>query len=215
MNSSILDIIWYFFKPYKLQILILLSLSLVIGGLEAANVAIIYPLLSTAFGTGFPEGNIILSMLSRVARLLPIADEFIAYCVLFLLFTLLAFAIRLFSINFRVRFSANLVQNNQNEIFSKFIRADYQYFIDNKQGDLIYNVSSAPQRLSTLIAAVTGLMSQAILSASIILLLFSLSWPGTVVILLIGVGYYFFTRYLGRKGSYAAGTDTHGKDYPY
>lgn len=206
MNSSILDIIWFFFKPYKLQILILLSLSLVIGSLEAANVAIIYPLLSTAFDTGLPEGNIILSMLSGVARLLPIADEFIAYCVLFLLFTLLAFAIRLFSINFRVRFSANLVQNNQNEIFSKFIRADYQYFIDNKQGDLIYNVSSAPQRLSTLIAAVTGLMSQAILSASIILLLFSLSWPGTVVILLIGVGYYFFTRYLGRKVSYTAGT---------
>jgi len=205
MNNSILKIIWFFYKPYKLQILILLALSLVVGSLEAANVAIIYPLLSTAFETGFPEGNIILSLLSRMSRLLPIEDQFIAYCVLFLIFALVAFGIRLFSISFRVRFSARLVQNNQNEIFQKFIRADYQYFIDHRQGELIYNVSSAPQRLSTLIAAVTGLVSQAILSISIILLLFSLSWQGTTGVLLIGVGYYFFTRYLGRRVSYASG----------
>lgn len=205
MESNTFRIIWFFFKPYKRQVAVLLVLSLVVGALEAAGVAVIYPLLSAAFDTGFAEGNVILSTLRRVAGLLPIADEFIGYCVLFLLFAILAFAIRLYSINFRVRFGARLVQNNQNQVFDKFIRADYQYFIDHRQGDLIYNVSSAPQRLSMLIAAVTGLVSQAILSVSILLLLFSLSWQGTIVVLLVGLGYYFFTRYLGRKVSYVSG----------
>jgi len=48
-------------------------------------------------------------------------------------------------------------------------------------------------------------MSQAILSISVLLLLFSLSWQGAIAVLLIGLGYHYFTRYLGRKVSYTAG----------
>ena len=198
-------IIWFFFKPYKLHVLLLLTLSLLVGGLEAASVAAVYPILSTAFYSGFGEGNAILSLFRGVANLLPIEDEFIAYCVLFLLIALLAFGVKLISINFRVKFGAQLVEKNQSEIISKLIKADYQYFIDHKQGELIYNVASAPQLLSILITSVTELISQVILSISVILLLFSLSWQGTVAVLLVGLGYHYFTRYLGQRVSYHSG----------
>ncbi len=32
-------IIWFFFKPYRLRVLVLFILSLLVGGLEAATVA--------------------------------------------------------------------------------------------------------------------------------------------------------------------------------
>ena len=198
-------IIWFFFKPYKLHVLLLLTLSLLVGGLEAASVAAVYPILSTAFYSGFGEGNAILSLFRGVANLLPIEGEFIAYSVLFLLIALLAFGVKLISINFRVKFGAQLVEKNQSEIISKLIKADYQYFIDHKQGELIYNVASAPQLLSILITSVTELISQVILSISVILLLFSLSWQGTVAVLLVGLGYHYFTRYLGQRVSYHSG----------
>ena len=198
-------LISFFFKPHKLHIAVLFTLSLLLGGLEAANVAALYPILSAAFDTGFGEGNVILSLLRGVANLLPIEDEFIAYCVVFLLIALLAFAVKLISISFRVKLAASLVKKNQSEVFNKFIKADYQYFIDHKQGELIYNVASAPARLSILITAVTELIAQAILSISVLLLLFSLSWQGAVAVLLIGLGYHYFTRYLGGKVSYYSG----------
>ena len=198
-------LISFFFKPHKLRILVLFTLSLLLGGLEAANIAAIFPILSAAFNAQFGEGNVILSLLRGVANLLPIESEFIAYCVLFLLIALLAFAVKLISISFRVKLAASLVKRNQNEIFNKFIKADYQYFIDHKQGELIYNVASAPYQLSTLIAAVTELITQAILSISVLVFLFSLSWQGTVAVLLIGLGYHYFTRYLGEKVSYYSG----------
>ena len=174
-------VIGFFFKPYKLQVLVLLILSLLVGGLEAATVAAIYPILSAAFDTGSGQGNVILSLFGTIANLLPIEDEFIAYCVLFLLIALLAFVVKLISITFSVKFSASLVKKNQSEIFNKFIKADYQYFIDHKQGELIYNVASAPQQLSSLIIAITQLISQAILAISVLLLLFSLSWQGSIL----------------------------------
>ena len=196
------NVIRFFFKPYKLHVLVLLILSLLVGGLEATTVVAIYPILSTAFDTGSGQGNVILSLFATMANLLPIEDEFIAYCVLFLLIALLAFVVKLISINFGVKFGASLVKKNQSEIFNKFIKADYQYFIDHKQGELIYNVASAPGALSSLIIAVTQLISQAILAISVLLLLFSLSWQGAVAVLVIGLGYHYFTRYLGQKVSY-------------
>lgn len=198
-------VIWFFFKPYKLQVLVLLILSLLVGGLEAATVVAIYPILSVAFDAGSGQGNVILWLFGTMADLLPIEDEFIAYCVLFLLLALLAFVVKLISINFRVKFGASLVKKNQSEVFNKFIKADYQYFIDHKQGELIYNATSAPQQLSILITAVTEVISQAILSITLILLLFSLSWQGAVAVLLIGLGYHYFTKYLGEKVSYYSG----------
>jgi len=204
-QKDIFKIIWFFFKPYKLRILVLFILSLLVGSLEAANVAAVYPILSAALDTGFGEGNIILSLFRGAANLLPIEGEFIAYCAIFLLIALLAFAAKLISVIFRVKFAASLVKKNQSEVFNKFIKADYQYFIDHKQGELLYNVTSAPQRLSGLITSVTELMAQAILSISVLLLLFSLSWQGAIAVLLIGLGYHYFTRYLGKKVSYTAG----------
>ena len=204
-RTSSLTLIWFFFKQYKLQVLLLLILSLLVGGLEAATVAAVYPILSAAFETGFGEGNIALSLFRNVANLLPVADEFIAYCLLFLLFALLAFIVKLFSIRYRVTFSARLVEKKQNEVFTQFIKADLQYFLDHKEGELIYNTGTAPQGLSRLVMSATEFISQLILSISVLLFLLSLSWQGTIAVLVMGLAYYLFTRILAGKVSYHSG----------
>jgi len=204
-QQGILKIVWFFFKPYKFNVIGLFILSLLVGASEAASIAAVYPILSVAFNTEAGEGNVILSVLRGAANLLPISNEFVSYCVVFLIIALLAFVAKLASINYRVRLGTRLVEENQKEVFSKFIKADYQYFVDHKQGELIYNVVSAPQQLSILTTAVTELMSQVILSVSVLIILFSLTWQGTVLVLLIGVGYHFFTQYLGKRVSYHAG----------
>lgn len=199
------EIIWFFLKPYKLKILILFVLSLLIGGLEAASVASIYPILNAAFSPGANQSTFILSFFGVVANLIPINDVFITYCILFLLLTLLDFAVKLLSLRFRVNFSVQLVEANQRMIFNRYINADYQFFVDHKQGDLIYNTISAPSSISSVVSAITTLTSQVILSISVLLLLFSLSWKGSIFVLLLALAYHFFTRYLGRKISYRAG----------
>lgn len=204
-RTSGLGILWFFFKPYKLQGLGLIVLSVVIGGLEAAAVAAVYPILTTAFTSGAAPGNFILTVFGAMASLIPISDPFITYCVLFLILIFLDSAVKLLSLNFRVKFGVNLIEQNQNEVFRKFMRADYQYFINHRQGELIYNATNAPSAISDQITAINSLIAQGVLAISVLVLLFSLSWRGTLVVLLIGLIYFFFTRYLGRKVSYHAG----------
>ena len=204
-TGSIKNIAWFFFKPYKLRVLLLLILFLLVGSLEAATIAAIYPILSAAFDSGAGQGNFILSLFATMANLLPIEDEFVSYCVLFLILAVLSFAMKLTSAIVRVRFGTSLVEKNQSEIFNKVIKADYQYFIDHKQGELIYNAATAPQQLSSLLSGITEFISQVILSISVLFLLFSLSWPGAIAVLLLGLVYQYFARYLGKKVSYFSG----------
>ncbi|MFW6105341.1 MAG: ABC transporter ATP-binding protein [Chloroflexota bacterium] len=201
----ILVVIWFFLNPYKLRVVALVILSLLAGGLEAATIATIYPILNVAFDAGAGQGSFILRLFDTMAGVLPIADQFIAYCVLFLILALLAFAARLVMINFRVKLAAHLARRNQKEVFDKFIRADYQYFIDHRQGELIYNAASAPSHLATLLNSLTELIAQALLSLTMLLVLLSLSLPGTAAVVLIGLGYYFFSRHFGQKFAYQPG----------
>jgi ABC-type multidrug transport system fused ATPase/permease subunit len=200
-----LNTIWFFLKPYKLQVVALVILSLLAGGLEAATIVTIYPILNVAFAAGAEQGGVILRLFATMAGVLPITDQFIAYCVLFLLLALLAFAARLILIKFRVKLAAYLVRRNQNEVFDKFVKADYQYFIDHRQGELIYNAAEAPPYLATLVNSVTELIAQVLLSLTMVIVLLSLSLPGTTAIVLIGLGYYYFYRRFGWKVAYQPG----------
>ena len=200
-----LEPLWFFFKQYKLQVLILVVSSLAVGALEAATVALVYPILTAAFESGLVRDNIVLYLFSTMANLLPVADKFIAYCLLFLILAIMAFMVKFWSIRYRNLFSGRLVENSQKDIFRKFIQADYQYFIDHKQGELVYNTTTAPLGLQTLISSATDFLAQVILSISVFLLLLSLSWQGTLAVLLMGLAYYFFTGYLAQKVSYSSG----------
>ena len=201
---SRLQVIWFFIKPYKIQILVLFILFLLVGTLEAATIAAIYPILDAAFSSSIGEGNVILSVFDSFAKLLPISDLFISYCTVFMLLAVLTFLVKFAGITFRTRIIAHIVAEKQDEIFRKFMRADFQVFIENKQGELLYNTINAPMQLSLLISSVTELFSQALLSISVFVLLFSLSWAGALGTLVMGLAYIFISRYLGDRVSYHA-----------
>jgi len=168
-------------------------------------VAAVYPILSAAYEEALGAGTILLSIFRGLANLLPVADEFIAYCILFLSLAFLAFIARFVYIRYRVKFSARIVERNQNEVFNRIIRADYQFFTEHRQGELIYNTVRAPEQLSGLINQSAELLSRAVMSISMLLILFSLSWQGALAVVGLGVVYQSLSRYLGRKVSYHAG----------
>lgn len=204
-HTSVFGILRLFFGQYKRKSVILGFSLLIASGLETASVAIVYPILTVAFEGGVQGGTGVLSFFRMVAGILPISDEFIAFCLLFLILALMTFGAKLFTIRYRLSFSGQLVKKLQKDIFRKFVQADYQYFVEHKQGELIYNVISAPNGVQSFLYSFTDLLAQAILAISIFLLLLSLSWQGTIAVLLMGLIFFFFTRYLAERVSYVSG----------
>jgi len=98
-----------------------------------------------------------------------------------------------------------MVLDTKQAIFDKCSNSDYQFFIDHKQGELLYNTVEAPKNVGGLLNILSSIFVELILSVTIFSVLLSMSWKLTVVIIIGGVGYYYLTKYLSLKIQYIAG----------
>ena len=199
--------IWFFLKPYKKSLTFLLFLTVVAGIFETVYIAVLYPLLTLSLdiqsGLG---GNPFLILVDNLVEMVPINDALIAYCVVFIILVVLSFLFGMMLMLLSVWVASKIVEDNQQKIFDKYIESDYQYFIDNKQGELLYNSSRAPAHVGPLVTVLTRFAAEMMLSIIILILLFSISWKGTILVVIGAIGYYLFGRYISLKVSYIVGT---------
>jgi ABC-type multidrug transport system fused ATPase/permease subunit len=204
-RESKLKTLWFFLKPYKLHVVALFILASVIGVLETATVAAIYPVVSVGLDIESGQDNVLLSLISRIAAISPLKDAFVSYCILIILLAIVVFIIKAINVYLLAHFSTNIAREAKERIFRKQLKADYQHFLDEKQGGLVYVTTQATGAVWHLITSVTRMLSEIILMLSIFVLLFSMNWKGSMLVVLVGVGYYFLTQHIGNKVSYAAG----------
>jgi len=204
-SQSKLKTIWFFLKPYKLHVAALFILALLIGVLETTTVVAIYPLVDLGLNIQAGQDNILLSAIASMAAILPLKDAFISYCILIILLAITVFIVKTVNVRFRAHLTTNIVREVKERIFEKQLRADYQYFLDSKQGGLVYTTTRATGDVAALMTSVTKILSAIILMLSLFILLFSMNWKGAILVTLIGVGYYFVTQYVGTRISYVTG----------
>jgi len=130
--------IWFFLKSYYRSFILLLFLAVVVGVLETVNVAVLYPSLTLSLDIQSElSSNPFLLLVGNLVKVIPINDAIIAYCVLFIILVVLAFLFGRMLVFLSVRVASKAVASNQQKIFDKYITSDYQFFIDNKQGELL------------------------------------------------------------------------------
>ncbi len=206
-RGNTLKTIWFFLRPYKFYFLFLLIVCILIGVLETLHVAVLYPILNDTLGTqSGQDSNFFLVIIGNLAKMIPIDDVIIANCIIFVILTALFFLFRMVYLIFSLRVTSKIVIESKQKVFQKYINSDYQFFVDNKQGELLYKVVGAPSSISALLEYLTKLLVEVVMSVSIFVLLLSLSWQGAISIIAVGAVYFYFTKYLSSKVSYFAGT---------
>jgi len=191
-------------------VLVLFGLSSLIGILESASVSAIYPIVSIGLNIETGQGNVILTWIGSVAALLPVEDTFISFCLLFLILVFTAFLFKIVNTIFATFTASHIVVRNKEKLFRKQLQADYQYFLDNKLGGMMYTTVLVPGSIMQLLTACIRALSQAMLMIFIFALLFSISWLGAVLVIVAGVAYFFVMQYIGVKISYATGVGRAG-----
>lgn len=205
-----LETIAFFLRPYKLDLVFLFILGLVMAAFDIINIALLYPILAISTDqTYYPDNivfNSILVLENFVSAALNIQDELITSCILFMGFALVSFLFGVLYIRQSLKITTKITVENKTRIFRKQNNSDYQYFLDHKQGDLIYITTRAPSFIAEVFTNLAKLSIDIILSISTVLLLLSISIGGSVILLCAGLGYYALTRYLSLKVSYNTGT---------
>jgi ABC-type multidrug transport system fused ATPase/permease subunit len=205
-----LGLIGFFLRDYKKSFIGLLLLGIVMAFFNILNLALLYPILSISTNQTYQPDNIIFTLIGffehTFSVVFNIQDPLITACILFIITAIVSFLLNAVFMFISLKIATDITIQNKEKIFKKYTLSDYQLFIDNKQGDIIYRISRAPQFISEVLMNLSKFFIDLLLSLSTLFLLISISLYGTVVLFVAGSGYYLFTRYLSLKVSFLTGT---------
>jgi len=203
-RGNSLRMIYFFLGKHKLHFLFLIVLAIFIGFFESLNVALMQPILANGLEIDYTN-NMFITFINDATSIIPIQDELIRHSIAFIALAIFVFIAKLFYFYFSLKITAMIVINAKEDVFRKCMGSDYQFFVDNKQGEILYKTSTAPNNLVTMLNILTNIFVELLFTVSVFILLFSISWKASILIIIVGVGYYYLTKYLSMKVHYISG----------
>jgi len=205
-------VIYYLIKPYLNLYIPITILSSMVGVLSGISIAALFPLLNAVLNIYQPqEQGRILLLIQNMVNLIPFENKIVAACFFMLSVIVLKNVTSVF-LEFLTGYSgAKVVYNIKRSVFERYASVPYQFFLDNKQGELTYNIHIAPEKVSDLLMLLPKLMTRTfnIICFSVILL--SISVQMTVFILIIVLIFYAITSFLSKHVSYPIGKEKREK----
>lgn len=174
--------------------------------LESINISVFFPLFKSILGQEKTTGWMFL-YLEKIIASLPVGDPFIGACILavtILIVKEIFGFIRQTTIAYGV---GKVVCDAKERIFSKYINSDYQFFLENKQGGLIYNIILAPGKLGNCLNYIPDMITAILMTVTIGTLLMSISVYVTLFLIIVGLAFNFLTHLLASRVSYHIGTE--------
>jgi len=199
-------ILRYFVKPYRWLFVGIILATLMTSILEGVNVAAFFPMFYSLLerGGAVKQGGIWGAIVS-VTGLLPFRDPIVSAAVLLLGITLLKTGMSVLRESL-VAYASGVVQHDvKNRLMERYADSPYQFFLDNKQGKLIYDVLIAPVKVGILMQRVPQLGADLFKITAIGLLLLSTVPLATFALAVVGLGYAWITRHLSKRISYITG----------
>jgi len=197
----------FFVRNYKRYIFSVSILSILYAVFEGLNIAIIFPIINSVIAADAKKASVggIIRLLNRLLEILPIKDVFIGACLLVVLIVILKNIFRYLYMVLSSFASYKVWDDIQKRLFSKYINADYRYFLDHKQGEIVYRVYTAPAAIGGVLKLIPQFVTEILKIIFITAVLFSMSFPVTCGLIVIGGAFYFFAKHISKKISYFLG----------
>ena len=198
--------IWFFLKKYPAIYVNLFFITITYAVLESINISIFFPLFKSILG-GEASTSQIFIFLEKVIALLPFKDPFIGASVLVVVVLIIKEGLG-FTRQAMVGYGVGkVVCDVKEKVFNKYINSDYQFFLENKQGDLFYKALLAPGRLGNCLQYIPNMLTAILMTLTIGVLLFSISPSVTLFLLVIGLAFNSLTQLLAKRVSYHVGAE--------
>lgn len=198
--SVILNILNFYSKGFYNYIFAIFGLSLIIGLLETLQIVLLYPILTESLH--LTQDNLTyfepFYVLIRETTNLP---GIVSFCLLFIFFIFLTFIVTITYYRISFSFTKEIIVNIKKNIFENLMANDYEYYVDNKKGDILYDVVAAPKQIKTFLETATRFFADAVVIFSILMLMIFVSLFGVILLLCGGFVYFIVLKYVGRKVS--------------
>lgn len=189
---------------HKLHLLALIFFGILVGLLETFQVVVLYPILNASLDLqeiGIPFFEPLYNLVRTYIQL----PEVVTFCLIFIGLVILTIATTLIYQIVSLKFTRGVIVRTKVLVFDKLKENDYRYFIENKQGDVLYNVVNTPARIRAFLDNATKMFGELVVIITILIALFFMSPQVMIILLAGGFGFIIFIRYIGNRFSYFIG----------
>ncbi|MEA3493448.1 MAG: ABC transporter ATP-binding protein [Candidatus Margulisiibacteriota bacterium] len=208
-NNSItkFQIIWYFIRQHPVYVLGIILLAFLASVFDGLNLAILFTVLSEMLPSGMTGtvGGSFIKFTEGLIGIVPIQDKMVASAVLLILSVVLKGVFAYWNVIYGMFAAYHIWADTQKGIFNKYISADYQFFLDHKQGELIYRIISAPSSAGAIFDYIPRMLTEIVRLAVVGLVLLNIHMYASIGIIVIGGLYYYLTKYIATNISYNLG----------
>jgi ATP-binding cassette subfamily B protein/subfamily B ATP-binding cassette protein MsbA len=102
-------------------------------------------------------------------------------------------------------FTKSIIVQTKKTVFDKLARNDYRYFVDNKRGDILYSVITAPGKIRDFLENTTLMFSDIVVILTIFTILFVISPAGFALMIIAALLFMLSVRVVGKRKAYRLG----------
>lgn len=153
MNNEY-KIIFWFLKPYRLRVILIFLFLFIYTILETVSIGAFYPLLNNVLSissTPMNSGGKVLEFLNFIVKRLPIAEGIIAASIFLLCLVVGSTLFGFFAESFATWYRYKLFADFLNKVYHKLLNNQYRFFLEKKQGDLLYIGMNASQSVGEML----------------------------------------------------------------
>jgi len=203
---QLFNVMPFFFRPFLTALTVVFLIGLMQVLFETLFLMVAYPLLTSLFnpGGGQPSGFAIRFVSDLLAKINP--DQGLRIPVIVFLTIILLKNIFHFLSEFSSRVLGERIREKfTQDIYNKYLLADWEYMMAKKQGDLVHNIMQAPGRMTAIISRVPVMVTEFIKTLSIFLLLLTVAFKVVLAGLVVAIGFAMLVYFVGKRVTYITG----------
>lgn len=194
----------YYSRGYKGYLVTLLLLSVLLGLMETFQIVLLYPIMNATIDFQGPEIALFEPFYTYVRSYSDLPD-IVLFSLLFILLVFLTFAVSLVYRYLSLYLTKSVITRTKRTIFDKLVNNDYHYYVENKRGDILYNVITAPSEVRHFLEISMSMFSETIIIVTIMVTLLFVSTNAVAILLFGGFFFIILVRYIGKKFSFRLG----------
>ena len=198
--------LWEVLRPYRLLLACIGGLTLAVSALEGLNLAAFYPVFGSLLQNAGADGAAgVFRWAASAAARIPVGNPVTAAVLLLVGLTLVKVALSLLRDWLIAHATATVHHDLKVRMMAAYAGSPYSFFLDQKQGELLYNITMASSRVGVLVSKVPQMVSEVGMVCAVGLLLFLASPLVTCGLAALGAVYHLLTRSIAGRISYHTG----------
>jgi ATP-binding cassette, subfamily B, bacterial len=194
----------FYSDGFKRYLITLLILSILLGLMETFQIVLLYPIMNATIDFQGPAIALFEPFYAFVRSFVSLPD-IVLFSLLFILLVFLTFVVSLAYSFVSYYLTKKVILKTKRRIFDKLIRNDYQYYVETKRGDILYNVVAAPAEVRHFLETATSMFSESIIIFTIVVTLCFVSVTAVTLLLCGGLLFILVVRIIGKTFSFRLG----------